>query len=182
MRCYRIVGLSLIVLLCGEGVEGTEPRQEQVRQEQENFPNLFYKLDVHRRKEAAFYLQKYEITKPQYTSEENFKGQVVLNLIAVVANQEKWVLAESRADKAAISKFLGMLQIMETPKMKECFPKFKQALLSSDSLSCQLLLETYRGKPFIQKERIEMLNACGSALHDQVQQLGCFLLSVERDE
>lgn len=177
MRPSWIVGLFLLVLFCGDGIEGKEPGQAQ-----EQFPNLFYKLEVARSKEAAFYGNRYEIKQPQYTSEENFKEQAVQILIGIVANQEKWVLTESRADKEAISKFLGDLHTMNTPKMRECFPKFKQALLSSDSLSCQLFLETYRGKPFIQKERIEMLEACGSALHDQAQELGCFMLPVESDE
>ena len=89
MRRSRIVGLSLLVLLCGDRIEGKEPSQAQ-----EQFPNLFYKLDVARSKEAAFYLQKYEIKQPQYTSEEKFKKQVVQTLLAFVANQEKWALAE----------------------------------------------------------------------------------------
>lgn len=177
MRYSRIIGLSLLVLLCSDGIEGKEPSQTQ-----EQFPNLFYKLEVARSKEAAFYLQKYEITQPQYTSEEAFKKQVVQFLLAFAANQEGWALAESRADKEAISKFLGDLQIMTTPKMRECFPKFKQAFLNSDSLSCQLFLETYRGKPFIQKEREKMIEACGSALHDQAQELGCFSLLGEHVE
>ena len=172
------VKVVLIGLICMITVQAEESAQAE-----EQFPNLFYKLEVYRSKLAAFYANRYEIKQPQYTSEETFKKQVVHNLIGEAGSQEQLALAKSRsADEKEILKqvkFLGEIQSMKTPKMKECSPKFKEAFLSSDSLPCQLVLAIYRGKSATHSEFEKALSACAITMHDQAQELECFSLSTE---
>ena len=70
---------------------------------------------------------------------------------------------------------------MKTPKMTECSPKFREAFLDSDALSCQQVLSTYTnmGKPATLSEVEKAMDVCVLALSNRAQELGCFSLSTE---
>ena len=156
-----------------------------VQAEEDRFPNLLYKLEVHKSREAAFYGNRSEIKQPQYTDEETFKNHAAQTLVGLVGAIEQVAWAKkhvvSQGEMSLYRETVDYLSAMQTAKMKECFPKLKPVVLSSDSLSCQTFLVGYGGKLILRGSR-ELNKAwqdCTIALRDQAQELGCFSLSEE---
>ncbi|MDE2813656.1 MAG: hypothetical protein OXM01_11560 [Gemmatimonadota bacterium] len=151
--------------------------------EEGRFPNLLYKLEEHKSRQAAFYGNRYKMTQPQYTTEEMFKAQATQVLVGLVGAIEQVAWARryvvSQGEMSLYQQKVEYLSAMRTVKMKECFPLFKPVVLSSDSLSCQTFLAGSQGKPITRNDKVEAQKACAKALHDQAQELGCFSLSGE---
>ena len=186
-KSWFFLGLGIVVVIglidvCSVAFSETKEEEwsheeECQNQEKERFPNLWYKLDLYRARQAAFYANRYEIKESKCTSEKEFKEEAVSLLIHESGLANSYDLYETKK----LRKKLLQIQSMKTPGMEKCYPEFNKVFIGRDSLSCQQkLLSYYKLELSLDQEELEkILNTCALAFHNQAQELGCFSLLTE---